>query len=422
MTDGVRGDRPARRRAVPLPSSIKRWIGSSSLLQSVWTGFRARQVESEYRQRREYFQKLAGERGLVYSEAGTVSAVRERLRSRGYTPVPRKRGEIHTFAWIPTYSWHRHFFPDLHELGPVSHFDYTAHGFPFEALCGPSPRAASLRQQMFELVLPAFRRAHAERPVDWIFCYGGGQDIAPPVLRSLTEEYGVPTVCLSLDDKQGWSGSSASEWRTGSADLTQWFDLFATSARVPCEWHMVQGGRPLYMLEGFDASAYAPRDVAQDMDVAFVGAFNGMRASVIDSLRRHGAGVRTFGKGWPGSGPVDDLIEIFNRARINLGIGGIEYSETLTNVKGRDFEIPGTGGGAYLTTFNPDLAQCFDVGREILCYRNRDEMLELIRYYLAHPDECQAVARAGRERSLREHRWLHRYEKILRILGILEDR
>ena len=111
---------------------------------------------------------------------------------------------------------------------------------------------------------------------------------------------------------------------------------------------------------------------------------------------------------------------MINRSVINLGMGGIEYSESLTNVKTRDFEIPATGGGVYLTSFNPDLAQHFVIGEEILCYRNRDEMIELIRYYLDRPAEAEAIARRGRERSLREHRWLHRYEAMLRIIGVLE--
>ena len=37
------------------------------------------------------------------------------------------------------------------------------------------------------------------------------------------------------------------------------------------------------------------------------------------------------------------------------------------------------------------------------------------------PDEADAVARRARDRSLREHRWLHRYVKMLQILGILAD-
>jgi hypothetical protein len=173
------------------------------------------------------------------------------------------------------------------------------------------------------------------------------------------------------------------------------------------------------MPEGFDASAYGPRIVERDLDVSFVGGAYGFRFSIVDFLRKHGVSVTTFGSGWPRSGWAPDIVSVFNRSRINLGMGGIEYSETLTNVKGRDFEIPGTGGGMYLTTFNADLAQHFVAGQEIACYGTRDEMLELIRWYLRHPGEADAMAVRARERSLREHRWLHRYEKLLSILGVL---
>jgi hypothetical protein len=330
-------------------------------------------------------------------------------------------GEVHTFACFPSYGWHTHLLPDLRELGPVTHFDYAALGFDVERIALGGPEGARLRREMLALVFPALERAHAQRPVDWVFCYGGGQDTSPAVIRRITDELGIPTVDMSLDDKQGWAGSWTGECRTGSADVTPAFDLFITSARVACEWHLVEGGRPLYMPEGFDASAYAPRERAPDIPVSFVGGAYGYRTAVVDYLRRHDVPIQTFGPGWRGSGWAPDIIDIFARSRINLGMGGIEYSEVLTNVKGRDFEIPGTGGGAYLTSFNPDLARHFVVGEEILCYRNRDEMLELIRYYLARPEEAQEVAGRARARCLREHRWLHRYERILRALGVLAD-
>lgn len=272
---------------------------------------------------------------------------------------------------------------------------------------------------MNELLFDTIRAAHAQRPVDWIFFYGGGQDYSPALLRRIAGELGIPTVNMSLDDKQGFMGGSAGDARTGAVDLTRDTDLFMTSARVACEWHMVEGGRPVYLPEGFDAAAYAPREVVRDIPVSFIGGAYGFRTSVIGNLRDHGIDVRTFGAGWPGAGWADDIVEVFNRSRINLGMSGVEYSESLTNVKGRDFEVPGTGGGMYLTSFNPDLAQHFDIGREIVCYGNRDEMVELIRHYLARPDEAAAIAQRARARSLREHRWLHRYESMLRILGVL---
>jgi hypothetical protein len=406
-----------RRRAVPLPSAIKNALRERRAVQSLWTAYRSRQVLAEYRARREHYARLAAERDLVYSFEGTVKEVRARLAARGYSPAPREIGEIHTFAAFPTYGWHKHLLPDLKELGPVTHFDYQALGYDAEVLAAGTARAAALRDEMLARIMPALRAAHQRRAVDWAFFYGGGQDVSPPVVHQIVSEFGIPVVNLSLDDKQGWAGASAGQWRTGAVDITREFDLFATSARVACEWHMAEGGRPLYLPEGFDATTYAPARTDRDLEVSFVGGAYGFRRSMIDYLRRHGVNVATFGAGWPG-GPVANAVDVFNRSKINLGTGGIEYAEELTNVKGRDFEIPGTGGGMYLTSFNPDLAQHFVIGEEIVCYGSRDEMLELIRHYLRRPDEIGAIARRGRARCLRQHRWLHRYETLLQVLGI----
>lgn len=406
-------------RPFPLPSTWKhrlRWWPPS---QAIWTAYRSRQVHNEYDRRREQYARLALARNLVYREADVALAVRTRLAKRGYRPARRQVGDVHTFACLPLYSWHRHLLPDLLELGPVTHFDYTALGFSVEQIARGDRSGIRQRQEMVRLVLPALRAAHRRRPVDWVFFYGGGQDVSPAIVQQIGEELGIPTVNMSLDDKQGWAGRRNKECRSGAVDITGVFDLFMTSARIACEWHLVEGGRPIYLPEGFDCGAYRPQAVEKDIAVSFVGAAYGPRIPIVRHLRRYGVQVQTFGKGWPETGWADDIVEIFNRSHINLGIGGVQYSESLTNVKGRDFEIPGTGGGVYLTSFNPDLAQHFVVGQEILCYRNRDELLELIRYCLAHPEEAAEIARCGRERSLREHRWLHRYRTLLQVLDIL---
>jgi spore maturation protein CgeB len=176
------------------------------------------------------------------------------------------------------------------------------------------------------------------------------------------------------------------------------------------------------MPEGFDQTTFRPMKVAQDIPVSFIGGAYGFRPEVVDFLRRRGIPVQAFGSGWDTRSVWGaEQVEIINRSVINLGMGGIGYSEDLTNVKTRDFEIPGTGGGLYLTSFNADLASHFFVGEEIACYRNRDEMLESVRYFLRHTDEARLIARRARERCLAEHRWLHRYRRICQILGVLGD-
>lgn len=399
-------------------SALKSGLQANHTFQKIWPQYRRRQLHCLYAKRRECYWRQIQQMGLAYNEQETIADIRKRLKDRGYTPARRKVGQVHTFACVPMFSWHERLIPDLKELGPVTHFNYTGLGFSLPELAKADSIAISKRREMTSLILPAFQEAHKKRPVDWVFCYAGGQDITSTVIRQITEEFGVPTVNMSLDDKQGWAGKWMDGCRTGAIDITSAFDLYITSARVSCEWHLLEGGRAVYMPEGFDCTTYHPRCVNPDIPVSFVGVAYGFRPSVLRYLKKCGINVQTFGHGWPGTGHVNDSVEIFNRSVINLGMGGIGYSESLTNVKARDFDIPGTGGGVYLTSFNPDLAQHFVIGKEILCYRNREEMLELIRYYLAHPDEAREIAERGRQRCMCEHRWLNRYTRMLQILGI----
>ncbi|MGH7556143.1 MAG: hypothetical protein ACREMQ_24330, partial [Longimicrobiales bacterium] len=128
-----RGARPLDesvvRRPVPLPAGVKNRLRGWRPLANAWTLFRRTQLHREYERRREYYHWAAAERRLAYCEENVASEVRQSLAERGATPAVREIGEVHTFACIPSFAWHRHLLPDLQELGPVTHFDYTAHGY-----------------------------------------------------------------------------------------------------------------------------------------------------------------------------------------------------------------------------------------------------------------------------------------------------
>ena len=398
---------------------VKQTLLSQPLLRGVWAAWRRRALHRAYGARRQRYAAMAEQCGLVYREETAIAAIRERLAKRGCVSRERRSGEIHTFAFIPRIGWHGVLYNDLARLGPVTEFDYVGLGYHPQEFLRRDRRAAVRRREMNERALAALRLAHSQQVVDWVVVYASGLEVRSELIRSIVRELNLPVVTMCLDDKQSWEGPPFDGQRLGQIDIAPTFDICWTSATVACEWYLCEGALPLYMPEGFDAVTCAPRPVDRDIAVSFVGAAYGFRSSLIADLRRQRIPVQAFGPGW-GTGWVDPA-EIANRSRINLGLGGIGYSETLTNVKTRDFEIPGTGGGMYLTSFNPDLARHFVVGQEIACYRNREEMVELIRYYLARPEEASAMATRARARCVAEHRWLHRFQKICRILGILPE-
>lgn len=400
-----------------MPERLRARVVRHPAVRGAWTTLRRRQLLAEYRERRDAYQARAGAMRLSYDDAGVTARTTTRLTARGVTPVRRTVGTVHTFAFIPRISWHNALYPDLHELGPVSVYDYAAHGFSWaEFYAGDVVRRAAMNAQF----VAAVQAAHAAQPLDWIFIYASGVEVLATSLRALRETVGVPIVTMCLDDKQSWTGDVHGGQRHGMIDLVPHIDLAWTSAMVATDWYLVEGGNPVYLPEGFDASAYRPMDVPQDIAVSFIGAAYGFRPALVRELRRAGIAVQAFGDGWGTRGVWGDAqVEVINRSVVNLGHGGIGYADDLMNVKTRDFEIPGCGGGVYVTTYSPDLARHYDIGREIACFRSTDDMIELVRHCLANRDESRHMADAARARCLAEHRWQHRYEVVLRHCGVL---
>jgi hypothetical protein len=330
-------------------------------------------------------------------------------------------GEVHTFAVIPSTGWHPILMDTLREVGRVSFFSFEGDRFFWR--CRRRRDWLNIRVETNEEVLQEIGRAHRERPVDWVFFYTDGMHLLKETVRRVHETYGIPTVMMCLDDKQSWEGEKVGGQRTGQVDLAPEFDLYWTSARACCAWVEAEGGRPLYMPEGCDPVRFTPMPLEKDIEVSFVGGAYGFRRDLIRFLRRWRVPVRVFGPGWGEGSRVsaEEVVQVFNRSKINLGHGGVGYSETLTNVKGRDFDAPCTGGGMYLTTFSSDLVQHYDVGGEIACYHGREELIDLIHYYLQRPALREEMARRARERCVREHRWSHRYVRILQLLGVLDE-
>ena len=72
-----------------------------------------------------------------------------------------------------------------------------------------------------------------------------------------------------------------------------------------------------------------------------------------------------------------------------------------------------TGMGALLITeYRDNLGDLFEIGREVVAYRSEDECAALVRYYTRRPQEAREIARAGQERSLRDHSYDSRMREL----------
>ena len=79
-----------------------------------------------------------------------------------------------------------------------------------------------------------------------------------------------------------------------------------------------------------------------------------------------------------------------------------------------------TGVGTMLITdWKEDLHELFEPGKEVVTYRSPEECVELVRYYLEHDDEREAIARAGQARTISEHTYENRIRQLLDIVHTL---
>jgi spore maturation protein CgeB len=118
----------------------------------------------------------------------------------------------------------------------------------------------------------------------------------------------------------------------------------------------------------------------------------------------------------------EQMIQMYSRSKINLGFSACgsapQGSERILQIRLRDFEVP-MSRGFYMVEHMQELEEFFDIGREIVCYTDKQDLADKIKYYLVHDEERERIRRAGYERCLRDHTWHKRFEMAFREMGMI---
>ncbi len=249
-------------------------------------------------------------------------------------------------------------------------------------------------------------------PVHLAFFYHSGRHISDELMKELHNR-GVWTVIMSLDDKHQFSYPIDPITREShQLRVARQADLYWTTWKVGTQIVKQIGGNPWYSGEAANPDFYRPLGLEHDLDVVFVGANYGYRGRFVRYLQKRGIPVECYGYGWPnGLVSSEEMVRLFNRAKVVLGFGGVGHMTGVKHLKGRDFEVP-MCGALYLTSYNPELCDFFEIGREILCHSSPEECEELIAWALENPSDCETIRNAARERSLRMHTWDKRIETM----------
>lgn len=191
---------------------------------------------------------------------------------------------------------------------------------------------------------------------------------------------------------------------------------------------------------------YKPVKSSNEYNITFVGKAHSNRKKIINYLIANGLTVDCYGEGWPnGRVSQEKMLEIFSNSKINLSFAEssfnfnkrflakklfyrrldgshhwqkhINFKKPSQQIKARNFEIPACGG-FLLAQYVPGLEEYFKLNKEIVAFKDKEDLAKEIKYYLYKNKEREAIARAGYERTLREHTYQKRFNQIFQAMQL----
>lgn len=358
-----------------------------------------------------YYNSLFESRNLSLPDD---KAIREAMKRKFPDLKPKPKGKLNILAVYHHYNWENESLkPSLEKFGPVRHYDWLGK-FNHQRKDWNKSVKAQMNDDLADRVGKWIKEASA----DVIFAYFPGEIVTPETMQKLCT-FGIPMISLALNDKEAFVGKIRNGQAMGARDICCYFDLCWTSTEDALKKYCVEGALPVYLPEGANPEIHRPYEIERTIDVSFIGQCYGNRSEIIKKLGNNGIHVEAYGYGWP-NGPLstEEMIRMYSKSRITLGFGGVAGHEDTFCLKGRDFEIP-MSGGLYLTEYHSELERFYNSGTEIVTYTGFDDLLAKIRYLLSNPEKAEEIRKNGARRAHSEHTWEMRFEKIFKLIGLL---
>jgi len=226
--------------------------------------------------------------------------------------------------------------------------------------------------------------------------------------------------------------STPTSFQTICAEFKKTYDIYLTTSRQMVKEAKDRGIDGIMHIRWACNTPPDPGTATRDIPVLVIGAPYPRRVNMVKHLKNAGIKPVIFGaEGWKHFLDVADcyngmltrpgMFEMYRRARIALAPADWESTYTPM-IKLRSLEIASMGP-LQICEECLDLADYYDNGKDVVSYSTWNELVEKIRYYIApeHEEERARIARAGWERTVKDHVWQVRFSEIeKRVKPLLE--
>lgn len=188
-----------------------------------------------------------------------------------------------------------------------------------------------------------------------------------------------------------------------SLEMAKLFDYVFIAQLIDLEAFRAVHPRVYWLPLACDPDIHGRHDVPKIYDVGFVGGMNPRRQQILDFLAQH-VSVHREKSFWR------DMARTFSTSRIVLNHASFD------DLNMRFFEALASGSlllSNHTTGSGQDIL--FKDGKEYACY-NYENLLEVVRHYLADENLREHIADQGRQRVLAAHTYRHRMDDLLNVL------
>jgi hypothetical protein len=152
------------------------------------------------------------------------------------------------------------------------------------------------------------------------------------------------------------------------------------------------------------------------------GVFSGIRRTVRQFKYRRETRTLTALVAARARGRAEEISAVFARHEICLNFSNVwddgqPGGRLIPHVRLRDFEGP-MCRTCYITGHSNEIAEFYDIGREIETYRSSEELIDKVRFYLDRGDAAEKLREAGYRRALKDHTWQRRFQELFRKIGV----
>jgi hypothetical protein len=259
-----------------------------------------------------------------------------------------------------------------------------------------------------EVLLPVVAEFHP----DLIVCNAGGLSFRPETARMLRQ-----TTCLL-----GIALSDPDVFAPSTSRIAANFDRFLTNAPELLPLYRELGANPGVLPVATNEEFFRPASPRPELacEVLVLGRAHSDRIEPVRGLV--GAfETRVYGEGWElhdveslGTIEGEDVLAALASAKITVVFFRTAGGHALVKVGLFDFAA---AGALVATNRFAEVERYFVYGREIIGFEDTPDLLRQVRHYLDHPEEAEAIRRAGRERVLRDHTWKRVWAGVLQELA-----